>query len=198
MLEARNLSFKYGKRQILKEVSFRVDDGECLVITGENGSGKSTLLSLLSGALKPDSGSIEYDGRIGLVPQGNSVFDDMTVQENIRFFAGLAGKKQMPHLPFDLEEVAKVKAGRLSGGYKKRLNVACTLVAGPDIWLFDEPCANLDARWRDAMIRMVQACKERGCPVLYVGHDPLEYRTFCDRILHLEDGKATEIQGRIE
>lgn len=190
MIEASHLNFSYGRRKILQDISFRAEDGECLVITGENGSGKSTLLSVLTGALKADSGTVEANGSIGLVPQGNSIFEDMTVEENIRFFAGLSGKKNVTKLPFDLEKYAKTKASRLSGGYKKRLNVACTLVTAPKIWLFDEPCANLDSRWKNEMIRLVHACRNRGCTVLYVGHDPTEYQSFCDRILRIDQGRS--------
>lgn len=185
MISVENLSFSYGKRTILEDISFRVEDGECLVITGENGSGKSTLLSVIAGVLKPQTGSIDANGRIGYVPQGSSIFEDMTVKENLSFFAGLAGRK-VNRIPFDLEKYENVRAARLSGGYKKRLNVACTLVTGPSIWLFDEPCANLDTRWKAEMIRLVRSCKQRGCTVLYVGHDSEEYESFCDRIYHIE------------
>lgn len=188
-LRAEHISFSYGKRGILKDVSFSVRRGEVLVITGENGSGKSTLLSILAGAVRPDSGCVTAAGRIGLVPQGNSVFEDMTVRENICFFAGLAKRKVPSHFPLGLDPYARVKASKLSGGYLKRLNVACTLVMAPQIWLFDEPCANLDARWREEMIRMVKSCKMRGCAICYVGHDPAEYESFCDQVLYLE-GRA--------
>ena len=193
MLEAANICFSYGKRKILDHISFQAADGTCLVITGENGSGKSTLLSVLSGALKQDSGTVCANGRIGLVPQGNSIFEDMTVADNIRFFAGLAGKNTVEKLPFDLEKYAKVKAAKLSGGYKKRLNVACTLVTAPQIWLFDEPCAGLDARWKQEMIKMVCQCKARGCTVLYVGHDPSEYESFSDQIIRIENGRLETV-----
>ena len=191
MINVENLSYSYGRTAILENISFRVEDGECLVITGENGSGKSTLLSLLSGAKKPKTGKIEMNGRPGLVPQGSSVFEDMTVKENLEFFAGLAGKK-LAKIPFDLAKYKNVRASKLSGGYKKRLNVACTLVTGPDIWMFDEPCANLDSRWKAEMIRLVRSCKQRGCTVLYVGHDPGEFESFYDKIL---DIKTPDISG---
>ena len=184
MISAENISFSYGKNKILEDISFRVEDGECLVITGENGSGKSTLLSILAGVKKPSTGTVEANGKIGLVPQGSSIFDDMTVKENLSFFAGLAGRK-LTKIPFDLARYKNVKASRLSGGYKKRLNVACTLVTGPSIWLFDEPCANLDVRWKAEMIKLVRSCKQKGCTVLYVGHDPEEYESFYDKIIHI-------------
>ena len=74
MLEVSQLSFSYNRRQLLSDLSFRVEPGSCMVVVGPNGSGKSTLLSLLSGALKPRSGTIHLDGRVGLVPQGNGIF----------------------------------------------------------------------------------------------------------------------------
>ncbi len=193
MLKADNLTFSYDKHDILTDVSFCVEQGECLVVTGANGSGKSTLLSILSGVVKPKSGNVITKGKLALVPQGNSVFEDMTVMENIKFFANLAGNKNIKKLPFDLDKYAKTKASKLSGGYKKRLNVACSLVSGPDIWLFDEPCANLDEKWRGEIIKMVKACKNRGCAIIYVGHDPAEYEEFYDKILHIENGKGTVI-----
>lgn len=194
MLQAEKISFSYGRRMILEDLSFSVRDGECVVITGENGCGKSTLLSVLSGALKPTGGRVITNGRIGLVPQGNSVFEDMTVADNVRFFARLAKKSTQIRLPFDLEKHAKTKAGNLSGGYQKRLNAACTLVTAPQIWLFDEPCANLDSVWREEMINLVISCKERGCSVIYVSHDPNEYESFADQILRMENGKIPQMK----
>ena len=182
MLSAEHICFSYGKKKILDDISFIVNSGECLVIRGENGSGKSTLLLVLSGNLKLDSGEVKADGRIGLVPQGNSIFEDMTVGENLRFFAHLAGKK-VTRMPFDLEQYEKTKAAKLSGGFKKRLNVACTLVSAPDIWLFDEPCANLDEKWRSELAAMIRSLKKRGCTIVYVSHDTAEYESFADKVL---------------
>lgn len=184
MLSAEHISFSYGKKKIFDDISLFVNDGECLVIRGENGSGKSTLLMVLSGKLKPESGSVRSAGRIGLVPQGNSIFEDMTVGENIRFFSRLAGRK-VTRMPFDLEQYEKTKASKLSGGFKKRLNVACTLVGAPDIWLFDEPCANLDEKWRSELAAMVRSLKGRGCTIVYVSHDAAEYESFADHILQM-------------
>ena len=186
MLIAEHLSFAYGKKNIFSDVSFCVRNGECLVIRGENGSGKSTLLAVLAGSLRPGEGTVKADGRIGLVPQGNSIFEDMTVSENIRFFARLAGRKAQ-RMPFDLEQYRNTKASKLSGGFKKRLNVACTLVAAPDIWLFDEPCANLDEKWRSEMASMVISLKNRGCTVVYVSHDQTEYESFADQVYYIDD-----------
>jgi ABC-2 type transport system ATP-binding protein len=88
-------------------------------------------------------------------------------------------------MPFDLEQYKNTRASKLSGGFKKRLNVACTLVAAPEIWLFDEPCANLDEKWRSEMAEMVVSLKKRGCTVIYVSHDPAEYESFADQVLFM-------------
>ena len=195
MLKISHLTFSYrrhpalsggGRTSVLRDVSFTLEAGRCLVVAGANGCGKSTLLALLSGALSGADGSVRTDGEtIGLVPQGFAVFDDMTVLDNIRFFAHLQHKEVSRPLSFGLEPYAKKKAALLSGGYKKRLCIACTAAADPDIWLFDEPCANLDIVWRDEMIRMVCALKDAGKGIVYVGHDPAEFVPFYDEILFL-------------
>lgn len=191
MLNVSHLSFAYRKRSILKDISFELGPGEVLVVAGPNGCGKSTLLSVLSGALPGASGTISTEGeKLGLVPQGNAVFDDMTVLENLRFFSHLAKKELTRPLPMGLEPFAEKIAGQLSGGYQKRLGIACTQVSDPDIWLFDEPCASLDIVWRDEMIATICGLKDQGHGIIYVGHDPAEFLPFYDAILFLEDGNG--------
>ncbi len=189
MLTVSHLSFAYRRREIIKDISFTLSPGEALVIAGPNGCGKSTLLSVLSGALPGANGTVHTDGeKLGMVPQGNAVFEDLTVLENLQFFCRLAHKKLVSPLPMGLEPFAHKKAGQLSGGYQKRLAIACTQVADPDIWLFDEPCASLDIVWRDEMIQTISALKQGGRGIVYVGHDPAEFMSFYDHILILKDG----------
>ena len=195
MLEVSHLTYSYQRGRnrvpILKDVSFALGPGRCLVVAGPNGSGKSTLLSILSGGLAGASGTVRTDGEtIGLVPQGFSVFEDMTVLDNLRFFARLEGKPVSRPLPFGLEPYTGKKAGTLSGGFQKRLAIACTAVSNPDIWLLDEPCANLDIVWRDEVIQMVRDLKTAGKGILYVGHDPAEFVTYYDEILFLNEGES--------
>jgi len=191
MVSAENLSFSYKKKTIFEGISFEVKGGQCLVIAGENGAGKSTLLSVLAGVLKPGSGSVNVKGRIGLVPQDNGIFEDMSVLSNVAFFAALSKAKAARPLPFGLEPYAKTKAAKLSGGFKKRLAIACAAVSGPDVWLFDEPCAGLDAARRSEILSTVAALKEEGRAVVYVGHDPEEFASFADMVLYL--GKDSEL-----
>lgn len=188
MLEVSQLSFSYNRKQLFSNLSFRVESGECLVIAGSNGSGKSTLLSLLSGSLKPRNGSIRLQGRVGLVPQNNGIFEDLTVRENLRFFCNLAHCPMPDPLPLGLGPYAGKKASALSGGFRKRLGIACTQVSRPELWLFDEPCAGLDILWREELIHVIEALKDQGCGIVYVGHDPSEFVSFYDSILILNGG----------
>lgn len=181
--EVRELTFSYGKRTVLERLSFSAGPGECLVLAGPNGSGKSTLLALLAGVLKPDSGEISVDGKVGYVPQGSALFEDMTVEQNLKFFAGLARCPLPPELPFGLDARRKDRVAKLSGGLKKQVSIACALLGDPQVILLDEPCAALDIRYRDELIALVREWKARGRTVLYAGHEPAEFYPFCDRLL---------------
>ena len=185
MLAADSLTFSYNRRPLLDRITFTVDPGECLVLAGPNGSGKSTLLSLLAGVLKPQAGSVRADGRIGYVPQGTALFEDVTVRDNLRFFAGLAKTSVPEALPFGIGEFAGKKVSALSGGMAKRVSIACALLGDPEILLFDEPSAGLDLTVRDEMAALIAQLKAAGKTVVYVGHEPSEYASFYDRLLFL-------------
>ncbi|MBQ9992951.1 MAG: ATP-binding cassette domain-containing protein [Firmicutes bacterium] len=183
--EVRNICFSYGKKHVLQNLNLSVQNGECLVLAGPNGSGKSTALSIIAGAVKPSSGEVIADGRIGYVPQGNALFEDASVKDNLKFFAGLAGCTVPQKLCFGVERYAAQKVSALSGGMKKQVSIACALLAEPDIILFDEPCDSLDIGYRDEFIELVQGLKSRGKTIIYVGHDPLEFAAFYDKLLFL-------------
>lgn len=189
LLIMEDISFSYGKKQILRGVSLTLDAGECLVVAGENGSGKSTLLSLISGANRPQRGSMVLNGRVGTAPQGTALFEDMSVGYNLSFFAGFAGVRQPENLPLGVEKWRKTRVSKLSGGEKKRVSIACALTGEPDILLLDEPCAGLDAENRGQMAEIVLSMKKQGKGVIYVSHDPEEFESFYDRIVYLKDGK---------
>ena len=191
MIGLRDVCFSYGKREILKNLDFSVRPGECVVLAGPNGSGKSTALSVLAGILRPDSGEVCTDGSIGFVPQGAALFEDMSVGDNLRFFAGLSGGEIEKPLPFHVDQMWKKKVSKLSGGMKKRVSIACALLGSPRIMLFDEPCAALDIEYRDELISLIHTLKDRGCAIVYVGHDPMEFASFYDKLIFM-DSKATE------
>ena len=185
MLAADSLTFSYNRRPLLDRITFTVAPGECLVTAGPNGSGKSTLIALLAGILKPQSGSVRTDGRIGYIPQGTALFEDMTVRDNLRFFAGLAKTDVPEELPFGIGAFAGKKVSALSGGMAKRVSIACALLGDPETVLFDEPCSGLDLTVRDEMAALILRLKQEGKTIVYVGHEPSEYSLFYDRLLFL-------------
>ncbi|MBP3729265.1 MAG: ABC transporter ATP-binding protein [Lachnospiraceae bacterium] len=200
MIRAERLSFSYGKGALIREVDFTVNAGECLVITGPNGSGKSTLLSLLAGALKPRSGAVRREGKLGLVPQGTALFEDMSVEDNLLYFAALSHVRVPDPLPFGLEQYREKRLSALSGGSKKRVSIACALLGDPANLLLDEPCAGLDIAYRHELSGLIGDLKQEGRTVIYVAHDPAEYAPFFDQLLFLGEDeprffKASEFAG---
>jgi len=185
MIEAKNISFGYRRKSVLRDVSFQIRMGECLVLAGANGAGKSTLLTILAGLRKAKTGEIVCRGKIGYLPQGISLFDDMTVEDNLQFFAGLAKCKVPETLPFSLDKRRKERVGKLSMGQKKQVSIACTLLGDPEILMFDEPAASLDVVYRDELIQWLIQLKKEGRTIIYVGHDPIEFAELYDKLLVL-------------
>jgi branched-chain amino acid transport system ATP-binding protein len=165
ILEANIQEAGYGKKVVLRNVSLTVEEGEILALIGPNGAGKSTLLKALIGLVKPAVGSVKFDGKeiknqspeknteagICFVPQGNRVFTELTVAENLEVGGYLVRdrvaldkrKEQMLSLFSDLKPRQKQNAGKLSGGEKQQLALARALILHPRILLMDEPSLGL-------------------------------------------------------
>ncbi len=185
MLKLNNVTFSRGKKKILENLSFKVGEGECAVLVGANGTGKSTALSLIADVIKPASGNIEKSGKIGYVPQESALFEDITVLDNLKFFAKLA-KCQLPDTyPFSVNEYLNKRVSTLSGGMKKQVSIACALLGDPRIMLLDEPCSALDITFRDELIHIVEKWKNDGKAAVYVGHDPMEFMDFFDYLVFI-------------
>ena len=195
-----NISFAYGKRRkskrVVEDFSLRVSPGECVVLAGANGAGKSTLLTIAAGILKPGSGSVTLDGKVAYVPQGTALPEDMTVNECLRFFAGLQKCATPGELPFSVSEFRGRKISSLSGGMKKQVSIACATLSDPPIILLDEPCAALDMIFRDEMTKAVLEWKKKKKAIVYVGHDPMEFYSFFDTLVFL--GETVSFHKREE
>ena len=133
IISVNKLSFSYGKKSILNNVTFSLEQGSATALIGENGSGKSTLLTLLAGIVSPSEGSIETNGSIAYLPQEIALVEDLTFEDNLNFFASLAGCKVPEKLPFDADRLRKLKIKRMSGGMKKLCSICCTLLKNADI-----------------------------------------------------------------
>lgn len=197
-VESLNFSYRTGfffkkSQSIISELSFSLNSGECLAIIGPNGSGKTTLLSLIAGIYSPFFGTIKapLHNKIGYMPQKYALFSDLSVEDNLRFFAELARNSaairsiNLQPLPFGLEKYRKVKAGKLSGGTSKRLSLACALACDPELLILDEPCDSLDPIYRSELIDIIKKSLANGCAVIYAGHDVSEFLDFFDRLLCL-------------
>lgn len=217
MLEARGIVKRYGNESVLDGVSFQLAAGEALLLLGENGAGKSTLLLVIAGLLHPQQGEVILEGhnvyqdfarvkgKIAHVPQEPALIHGLTVQDNLLFWSGAAGlsksmaNHQMQYLvqSLGLEPVLKKKASKLSGGMKKRVNLASSLFCTPLLLLLDEPFANVDSETKTAIYGLLASYRKAGCAMIIVSHMDEAARRFADRSLTLHGGKlsSTLLEG---
>lgn len=213
-LEIKNISKKFGKHQILENVSIELEKGQSVALAGCNGCGKSTLITIIVGASKCDSGTVLIDGKklskkeiselIGYVPQSSPFIDEMTVLDNLKFW--YAGEKERMQkdlesgilYKFGLNKYIHYKVGALSGGMKKRLSIACAMANNPSVMVLDEPGAALDLVCKKDIINYLSEYKANGGIVILSSHEEAELK-FCDRILLIKDKKLSQVQfGEIE
>lgn len=202
LLEVRGVRKSYGRRQVLRDVTFDVPRGRIIGITGENGAGKTTLLRIVVGLLAPDAGEVRAGAPSGYCPQDLAVFETLTVRENFRFFAtayGLvAAANGRGHPPwtgimdelcgrFRFVEYRDALVSTLSGGTKQKLNFCLSVLHDPGILILDEPYAGLD--W-ETYLRFWEFAEERralGRSVIIVSHFVYDTSKF-DTILELREG----------
>jgi heme exporter protein A len=200
-LAARDLAKGFGGQGLFRGVSFELAAGEALVVTGRNGSGKSTLLRILCGLLRPTRGTVEYragdrrmPGRdvrrlVGLVSPDLMLYEELTLQENLRFFARVRGLRRTDAdldallTQVGLEGEGARRAETLSTGMRQRLRFAYALLHDPPVLLLDEPTANLD----EAGTAMARACmaRQRARGILVVATNNREELDLGDQILRL-------------
>lgn len=225
-LFAQALSKSYKKRLVLDGVSVHVSQGEAVALLGANGAGKTTCFYLLAGLLKPDSGQVFLDGRdvtrhslhrrsahgLGYLPQEASIFRGLDVESNIRAVLqlhGLRGAEQNTRLEklltdFSITHIRHTAATALSGGERRRVEIARALAAEPRFILLDEPLAGIDPVAVNEIRGLVSQLKDEGIGVLITDHNVRETLKIVDRayvlnngqILH--DGTPAEIAGHAE
>ncbi len=217
-LELRNVRKSFDDNEVIKGVSFTIEDGEFVVFVGPSGCGKSTLLRMIAGLEEITSGDILIEGKrvnavapdrrgLAMVFQSYALYPHMTVEDNMGFALKLAGvDKAARHEKvleaariLQLEEYLNRKPGQLSGGQRQRVAIGRAIVRHPKIFLFDEPLSNLDAALRSAT-RMELAALHRRIQrsIVYVTHDQIEAMTMADRIVVLRKGVAEQIGQSLE
>jgi lipopolysaccharide export system ATP-binding protein len=214
MLKAENIHKSYKDKRILKGVSLEVKKGEVIALLGPNGAGKTTFFYSLVGLVNADKGNISLNseditqypmyirGRMGLgyLPQENSIFRELTVEENILAIIEITKKKnknkrsnkqQLEWLikKFGLEKVRKQKAISLSGGERRRAEIARALATNPDFILLDEPFAGVDPIVVNDIRKLVQQLKELDIGVIITDHNVKETLTIIDRAYIMHEGK---------
>jgi ABC-2 type transport system ATP-binding protein len=196
VLEARNLEKRYGDRVALDNVSLTAASGDMVGVIGPNGAGKTTLLSVLAGNVAPDAGQVATaPERIGWVPQQQSLYGKLTVEENLRLFAQLEGCEDVDETVARMLEQtalhhrADERTEKLSGGNRQRLNVAIGLLGDPDLLLLDEPSAALDPRQRGRLWEFLLGLTGEGTTVLFTTHNVQEAERYATQLVVLADGE---------
>jgi zinc transport system ATP-binding protein len=216
LVSLKNIKFGYSHTSVLNEVSFTIQSGEFVGITGPNGASKSTMLKLMLGLLKPWEGSVEISKlnsvgkplKIGYVPQQISSFNTgfpSTVIELVRSGRYVKKKWFKKLNREDFEQVEKAikmvgmwdyrfdKIGSLSGGQKQRVIIARVLASEPDLLVLDEPTTGMDSESRKAFYEfMYHQVKEHNTTVLMVTHEQAEVQKYLDKTLHLKKGDDGE------
>ncbi len=197
---------RFGAVQALQEITFSVGEGELFGFIGADGAGKTTLFRILVTLLLPDEGRAELLGldvvrfyrelrrRIGYMPGKFSLYPDLSVEENLRFFASVFGTtveknyELIRDIYSQLEPFKTRRAGKLSGGMKQKLALSCALVHRPELLFLDEPTTGVDAVSRQEFWQMLRRLREQGMTIL-VSTPYMDEAVLCDRIAFMQAGK---------
>lgn len=216
IVDISNLSARYGRTAALDDISLSVDKGELFGVIGPDGAGKSTLYRILATLMRPDSGGARVCGldivkdyrvlrsRIGYMPERFSLYKDLSVQENLKFFAALFGVSVKQNYDLiapifrQLERFPNRKAGALSGGMKQKLALSCALIHRPEILLLDEPTTGVDAVSRSEFWEILRSLKNQGITIL-VSTSYMDEATLCERIAMIDRGRilGTDTPARL-
>ena len=224
VVEIANLSKSFGTQEVLKDVNMKLIKGENLVVLGKSGSGKSVLIKCIVRLLNLDAGTINVFGqdvmdldrkqlnevrkKIGFLFQSGALYDSMTVKQNLEFHLkrikkGLSIKEMDEKIAEVLENVGLPDASdkmpsQLSGGMRKRISLARTIVIDPEIMLYDEPTTGLDPVTSDEISQLINEVQEKyNTSSIIITHDIACARTNADRVIMLLDGKVYE-EGSFE
>lgn len=210
MIKVDNVVKRYKKVIALDHFTFNAKENEIVGLLGPNGCGKTTAINCMLSLLTFDSGEIHLFGkpvnpndndikkRIGVVPQELAIFERLNVYENIDFFCGLYVKDKEERKALveeaiafvDLEKYRKFMPKQLSGGLKRRLNIACGIAHKPELIFLDEPTVAVDAQSRNFMIEGIKRMRENGATIVYTTHYLDEAEALCDRHVIMDNGKS--------
>ncbi len=206
-LEVVSLAKHFGQIKAVDGISLELRGGECLGLLGPNGAGKSTLIRSIVGRVIPDAGSVSVFGfpantsearsALGWVPQELALYPRLTCSENLAAFGryhGLSGGKLQESIAWCLDWAALAdRAGdlakNLSGGMKRRLNMAAGIIHRPRVVLMDEPTVGVDPQSRHRIFEMIEALRNNGASIIYTTHYMEEAERLCDRVAIIDHGR---------
>jgi len=210
MVEFSHISKKYGLISAVENVNLKVNQGELFGLIGPDGAGKTSLFRMLTTLLLPDEGTITMDGKdvvehyqfvrenVGYMPGSFSLYQDLTVVENLNFFATLFGTTIEENYDLikdiyeQIEPYKNRRAGDLSGGMKQKLALSCALIHKPLLLVLDEPTTGVDAVSRKEFWEMLMRLKTAGITIL-VSTAYMDEATLCDRVALIQAGKIMEV-----
>jgi len=209
MLKIENLTKNFGKITALNNISLEINSGEFFGLLGPNGAGKTTLMNHLIGFLKADSGTIKYNDelvkfgdkqikkKIGYVPQEIALYQELTAYQNLKIFGSLfkLSKKELStNIDKALELVQLLErknsaVKEFSGGMKRRLNLAVSILQNPEVLLCDEPTVGVDPQSRNAIFEMLQQLNKQGITIIYTTHYMEEAERLCNKLAIIDNGQ---------
>lgn len=207
MIEAAGLCKAYGKQGILHNISFSLNKGQVMGILGPNGAGKTTLIKILALIAQPDSGTLRVNGFdavrehrlirpcIGYVPQDVALFEDLSVRDNLMCWTGRKGKQAKQQAARLIEELsmasfASKRVSALSGGMKRRVNLAVALLDDPQVLILDEPLVGVDIEQRQQILESLKKLALSGVTQIIASHHAEEIMTLADEMLVVKNGEA--------
>ncbi len=212
MIKINNISKSYKATQALKEISLEIQKGELHGLIGPDGAGKTTLMRILMTLLLPDSGNAQMGGldvvkeyrkirrKTGYMPGRFSLYQDLSVEENLRFFASVFGTTLeenydlIREIYHQIEPFKKRRAGDLSGGMKQKLALSCALIHRPQILILDEPTTGVDAVSRQEFWEMLKKLQEKEITIL-VSTPYMDEANLCDRVALIQNGQLLEVDS---
>jgi ABC-2 type transport system ATP-binding protein len=210
VVDVKNIIKTFNNTIAVNDISFEVSKGEIFGLIGPDGAGKTTLFRMLTTLLKPEKGSAkvlnldivkdfkQIRKKVGYMPGRFSLYQDLSVEENLKFFATIFGTTieenydLIKDIYILLEPFKKRKAGKLSGGMKQKLALCCALIHKPDVLFLDEPTTGVDPVSRNEFWEMLRKLKEQGITIL-VSTPYMDEASLCDRVALMQKGKALSI-----
>lgn len=209
MITVRSVSKSFGSIEAVKNVSFSIEKGEIFGILGPNGAGKSTIVNILNTLVRPDKGDVIIDGVnikgdgnaikliMGVVPQEIALYEELTAFENLMFWGGLYNipkpvLREKVNQTLEVVDLSLRKGDRIktfSGGMKRRINIACSLLHNPKILVLDEPTVGVDPQNRNHIFEVIERLHDEGMTIIYTTHYMEEAERFCDKIAIMDVGR---------